>query len=165
MENKRLFAGRSQRFGLFLSILLLAGACTRAGENSQNVALITEEEAALPASAGDLERGSTQACGPSDIRVESPRGGRTYPSPLSVQVRFTPSSGATIDLASIRIELLKLGLKIDLTPRARDYITAAGISMSKAEVPRGNHRVRISVADTSGKKCSEDVEFTVTRER
>ena len=157
MENKRSFVGWSQRFGLFLSIGLLAGACTRQG----NVTLITKEEAALPAPTGDLERGGLQPCGPPDIRVASPKGGKTYPSPLSVQVRFTPSSGATIDLASIRVELLKLGLKVDLTPRARDYITAAGISMPNAKVPRGNHRVRISVADTSGKKCSEEIEFTV----
>jgi hypothetical protein len=174
MNGERWMARQLRGLGLALStlsillLLLLGGACAGSAGRSGtpgSVPLITEEEAALPAPAGELERGPKEECGPPEIRVESPRGGETYRSPLPVQVRFVPSSGATIDPTSIRVELLKLGFTKDLTQRAREFITAAGISMPSAEVPRGTHRVRISVADTSGKRCSEDVQFTVARGR
>lgn len=144
---------------LAVLLLLLAG-CTGVTKRPSTAPLITEEEAALPPPAPETERGT---CGPPEIRVESPRDGGTYRPPVPVEVRFTPSNGSEIDLASVRIELLKLGMKIDLTQRAREHITPGGIAMPKAEIPRGTHRVRISVADTSGKKCSETVEFTVGR--
>lgn len=146
--------------GLVLAVGLLVSGCATTAKRSGTVPLITEEEAALPSAPAENDRGD---CGPPDIRIGSPENGRTYRPPVPVSVGFTPSVNSRIDLASVRIELLKLGIKIDLTERAREYIQATGIDLPKADIPRGNHRVRISVADTSGKSCSEIVEFTVTR--
>lgn len=145
---------------LTLVILFFLAGCAGAARRSETVPFITEEEAALPPAPAERERGD---CGPPEIRIESPRDGETYRRPVPVEVRFTPSMGSRIDLASVRVELLKLGMKIDLTERAREYIKALGIDMPAAEIPRGTHRVRITVADTNGKSCSEVVEFTVSR--
>jgi len=148
------------RLALSLAVYLLVTGCTATTRSSETVPLITEEEAALPPAPEEHERG---ACGPPEIRIDSPKYGATYRASVPVDVRFKPSDNSQIDLASIRIELLKLGVKIDLTERAREYIKATGIDYPQAKIPSGNHRVRISVGDTSGKSCSEVVEFTVAQ--
>lgn len=146
--------------GLPLVVCLLASGCAATTQRSETVVLITEEEAALPPAPEEIDRG---VCDLPNIEIESPQNGGTYSPPIPVTVRFTPSATARIDLASVRIELLKLGLSKDLTERARPYIREAGIDMPGAEIPRGSYRVRISVADTSGKSCSQVVEFTIRR--
>lgn len=145
--------------GLALAALLLCG-CAGASGRGAGVPLITQEEAAMPDAPEERER---QVCGPPEIRVRSPQDGETYRPPVPVDVQFIPSSGARIDPATVRVELIKLGVRIDLTERAREHISASGISLPRAEVPRGRHRVQITVGDTSGEKCSETVQFTVTR--
>lgn len=145
--------------GLALSILLLGGCAGSLGRGP-GVPLITQEEAAMPDAPEERDR---QVCGPPEIRVRSPQDGETYRPPVPVDVQFTPSSGARIDPSTIRIELIKLGVRIDLTERAREFISASGISLPRAEVPRGRHRVQVTVGDTSGRKCSETVQFTVAR--
>lgn len=144
---------------MLIASLLLSG-CAGAARPSESVPLITEEEAAMPPPPPERERGG---CGPPEIRITSPRNEGTYRHSVPIDIRFTPSIGSQIDLTSVRIELLKLGMKIDLTERAREHIRAMGVAIPAAEIPRGTHRVRISAADTSGKSCSEVVEFTVSR--
>lgn len=144
---------------LALAALLLCG-CAGIRGRGPGVPLITQEEAAMPDAPEERDR---QVCGPPEIRVRSPRDGGTYRAPVPVDVQFTPSSGARIDPATIRIGLIKLGLTIDLTDRAREFISASGISLPGAEVPAGRHRVQVTVADTSGNQCSTTIRFTVTR--
>lgn len=151
---------RFRGLGLPLAVCLLLSACSAATRNSETVPLITEEEAALPPAPAERERGS---CGPPEIRIDSPREGVTYQQPVPVTIRFAPSVNARIDPASVRIELLKFKREIDLTGRVREHIKAAGIEVPGADIPRGTHRVRITVADSSGKSCFEVVEFKVTR--
>lgn len=141
------------------AVLLLLG-CAGTRGHAPGVPLITQEEAAMPDAPEERDR---QVCGPPEIQVRSPRDGGTYRPPVPIDVQFTPSSGARIDPSTIRIGLIKLGLKIDLTDRAREFISASGISLPRAEVPAGKHRVQVTVGDTSGKHCTETIQFTVTR--
>ncbi|HVG08599.1 MAG TPA: hypothetical protein VNM67_12900 [Thermoanaerobaculia bacterium] len=138
--------------------LLLLGGCAGTRGRGPGVPLITEEEAAMPDAPEERDR---QVCGPPEIQIRSPLNGRTYPPPVPVEVRFIPSSGARIDPSTIRIGLIKLGMKIDLTERAHEYISASGISLPRAEIPTGRYRVQVTVGDSSGRKCSETVQFTV----
>jgi hypothetical protein len=146
---------------LSLPILLCAvSSCASGSTHRQTVVLVTEEEAAQPDTPPETPRGACSETGPG-IEVRSPADGQSYPAPLPVEVRFTPSAGARIDLSRIRVRLLKGPLGFDLTGRARPFLSEQGVSMPRADLPRGTHRVEITVADTAGRSCSAIVSFTV----
>jgi hypothetical protein len=52
---------------------------------------------------------------------------------------------------------------VDLTERARSFITPNGIEIKDAKVPPGTHTIRISVSDTEGRSGSADLTFSVTK--
>jgi len=113
------------------------------------VKLLTEEEATLQEAkdfgfAGD----NLQKDGPG-IKLISPDQDRELHSPVKLDVRFRPQTGSKVDLSSLRVECLKI-INIDLTPRVRPYLTPYGIDMENVNIPAGNYRIRVSVADTKG---------------
>ncbi len=50
---------------------------------------------------------------------------------------------------------------VDLTQRAKAFITPDGIEIKNAEVPPGTHTIRVSVADTDGRIGSADITFSI----
>ena len=118
--------------------------------------LVTPEEAALPpaAEAASLTRGApteisreVSDLGPL-IEILKPTEGVTLSSPTEITVRFTPK-GDPIDWGTLHIWLVKL-INIDITDRVRPYVTSGGIEIPDAQLPRGHHTVRISLADMTG---------------
>jgi hypothetical protein len=71
-------------------------------------------------------------------------------SPLKLQVKFQSYGGADIDPASIKVTYLK-NPAVDLTPRVKPFAQAADIDMPNAELPPGNHDIRIDVKDSAGR--------------
>jgi hypothetical protein len=69
-------------------------------------------------------------------------------SPLRFRLRFE-TRGSRIDLASLKVTYLKSPL-VDLTNRVREYAGPSGIDMPEAEVPPGDHKIRIEVSDADG---------------
>lgn len=110
-------------------------------------ALITPEEAALPAMKGAVatsNRGITR--GPKITVDES--GAKT--APIRFQVKFQPLGGSTIDLDGLKVIYLKQP-NVDLTPRVRPFVQPTGIDMPDALLPPGDHLVRIDVKDSEGR--------------
>lgn len=113
------------------------------------VNLLTEEEASLQEAkdfgfaAEDMPKD-----GP-NIKVLSPDRDRDLQSPFKLAVRFEPRPGSKVDLSTLRVECLKI-ITVDLTSRVRPYVTSNGINMENVKIPAGNHRIRVSVADTVG---------------
>lgn len=113
--------------------------------------LITENEAALPSAKGELKtRGIARGPG---IKVVSPDTTSTIKGVFDLKVQFEPRGGNKIDPASIRVTYLK-SPNIDLTPRLKTAISDSGIEFSKAEVPAGEHALRISVKDAEGRETN-----------
>ena len=115
--------------------------------SAQAAALITAEEAALPAMKGAVAnsgRGITR--GPK-ITVTEESGVK---SPIHFQVKFQPLGGSTIDLDGLRVLYLKQP-NVDLTPRVKPFVQPTGIDMPDAQLPPGNHLVRIDVKDSEGR--------------
>jgi hypothetical protein len=111
-------------------------------------ALITPDEAALPAQKGAVatsNRGITR--GPK-ITVSDETG--TRPSPIRFQVKFQPLGGSTIDLDGLKVIYLK-SPNVDLTPRVKPFTQQTGIDMPDALLPPGDHLVRIDVKDSEGR--------------
>jgi hypothetical protein len=111
--------------------------------------LITEQEASLPpeqiaASARAISRGP---------RIELVQPGETANSPMHFQLKFQSFGGAGINTGSIRVVYLK-SPEVDITPRVARFVQPAGIDIPDAEVPTGQHSIRVEVTDSEGRTRS-----------
>jgi hypothetical protein len=70
-------------------------------------------------------------------------------SPVSIVARFTPLSGHEVDLSTLKVEWLKF-ITFDLTSKVRPFATQEGIMAEEVSLPRGRHKLRISLGDTGG---------------
>lgn len=120
---------------------LLATTSAQAGP------LITKEEAKLPAAAKVTMRGGLTR-GPK-VKIISPAE-QVLKSPFDMKVKFESFGGAKIDPASVKVTYLKTPL-VDLTDRVKPFMSADGIDFAKAEVPPGEHEIRVQVTDTDGR--------------
>jgi hypothetical protein len=110
-------------------------------------ALITPEEAALPPMKGAVansNRGITR--GPKITVTEE----SAAKSPIRFQVKFQPLGGSTIDLDGVKVIYLRQP-NVDLTSRVKPFTQATGIDMPDAQLPPGDHLVRIDVKDSEGR--------------
>lgn len=123
--------------------------------------LITPEEAALPAAAGEsLTRGISRGPG---VKLVSPSAdfGPTK-APFALKIAFEPRGGNTIDPASVKVVYLKSPF-VDLTPRLQNSITEMGIVLPEVGVPAGEHNLKITVKDTDGRETNSIVRLVVTQ--
>ena len=136
MKNRSANAFRTA----FLASLLTVPVSAYAAE------LITADEAALPVMKGAVansNRGITR--GPK-ITV----GEESGKSPIRFQVKFQPLGGSTIDTDGVKVIYLKQP-NVDLTPRLKSFVQPTGIDMPDAQLPPGDHLVRIDVKDSEGR--------------
>ncbi|CAD5373265.1 conserved hypothetical protein [Rubrivivax sp. A210] len=98
------------------------------------------------------------------IRVVSPTtvaGGGGVAAPVRIEVAFKPAPGARIVPSSFRV-LYGL-LKIDLTDRLRKHATVSesGVVVEQAQVPDGQHRLILQVADDQGNTAEQELRLRV----
>jgi hypothetical protein len=130
-----------------MSIVLLA--CCNFNLEALAGQIITEKEANLPAQRGDLKtRGISRGPG---IKILSPDSAVPVRGVFDLRVVFEQRSGHRIDPDSVRITYLKSPV-VDLTPRLKSGISEGGIAYLKAEVPQGEHMLRIVVRDIEGRE-------------
>jgi hypothetical protein len=113
--------------------------------------LITTEEAALPPQKGAVPnsaRGITR--GP---KIQAPETAAALPSPMRFQVKFQTFGGSNIDLDALKVTYLRSPV-VDLTPRIKPFAQATGIDMPDAQLPPGEHLVRVDVKDSEGRTAS-----------
>ncbi len=121
--------------------------------------LVTPEEAARPASIPEtlgfraLTRGQT-------IRVVSPDAVGPLKTPLNLRLQFQAHGGSVIDPDSVKVTYLKEP-KVDLTERMRRHIQAQGIDMRDAELPPGEHQLRVEVKDRDGRMSVEVINLMI----
>jgi hypothetical protein len=121
--------------------------------------LITEQEASLPAKRGIAfdARGITRA-----PRIELVQPGEAAYSPMRFQIRFLPSGGANVELTTLRVTYLKTP-EVDLTSRVAAFAQPSGIDIPDAEVPVGEHYIRIDLTDSEGRTRSSVFSLRVSR--
>ena len=122
--------------------------------------LITEKEAALPQApeTGMATRGLTR--GPGIVLLEPAAGARNLKSPLPLKIRFIGHNNVAIDPASVRLTYLRVP-SVDLTERVKNHLTKDGIDMAQADVPPGNHLIRVDVRDAEGRMGSATILLSV----
>lgn len=111
--------------------------------------LVTKEEGALRDAPSLLYKAGNALNDGPEIEIVTPDTPKSYKSPLKIIVSFFPRNGKKIDLTKLKVEYLKM-FTIDLTKRVLPYTSEEGIKIEKAELPPGNHKIRITLADTEG---------------
>jgi hypothetical protein len=132
--------------------LLIVGAAAMMSVASVPVyaaqVLITDEEAKLPppkAAIATDRRGITRGPKIDFVAVSDP-----LHSPMHLQMKFESFGGAKIDPDSVKITYLRTP-NVDLTTRMKSFVQASGIDMPDAELPVGDHMLRVDVKDSEGR--------------
>ncbi|HTY02523.1 MAG TPA: hypothetical protein VMC81_02225 [Rhodocyclaceae bacterium] len=134
------------RIGLLLALSVLC-----AGPAFADV-LITESEARLPAA---VPPPATRAItrGPT-IRVLSPDvAAKSLSSPFPLRIAFEPHGGAKIDPSLVKLTYLR-SPNVELVDRVKAGLTEKGVELPSAEVPPGEHQLRVTVIDSDGRQSS-----------
>ncbi len=145
---------------LFVSAIMLVGSSRMvlAESPSSGFWMITPEEAAMAAPVVEpdaiRERGffggdepSLSNTGP-EIQLKKPGADAAPSSPMEIEIQFIPRH-APVDLTTIKVTLVKI-IDIDLTERVKPYVTEEGLHIKDANLPSGEHTVRVSLGDTNG---------------
>jgi hypothetical protein len=133
---------------LALMVVCAASAITIPSAACASHVLITEDEARLPPPKGALtadRRGITR--GP---KIEVIVDGEQVHSPVHLQLKFESFGGAKIDPDSIRVTYMKTPT-VDLTERIKSFVRANGLDMPDAELPPGDHMIRVDIKDSEGR--------------
>ena len=138
------------------SIFLLITVCNVAAY-AETLQLITLEESNLPAGTATKLRGPF--AGPV-IEVVTPPSDVAQKTPVKFFIRFKSLSGSAVDIESVRLIYIKTPL-IELTERVRPFITPTGIQLSSADVPPGDHLIRIQLKDAVGRTAAAYANFSV----
>jgi hypothetical protein len=138
--------------------LLVAATIADMPKAAAGVILITPEEAKLPA---PTQLASTRAItrGPR-IEVSNLDDGKLH-SPLHFNLKFRAFGGSSIDLDSLSVTYLR-GSNVDLTQRVRPYARPTGIDIPDAEVPPGEHAIRVDLKDSEGRAATVNFVLAVT---
>ena len=101
--------------------------------------------------------------GPPSIILVRPDVSAPIRNPATIEVQFTAGPGNTINMQSFRATYGWLG--IDVTRRILQHATKTLNSLTAADVdlPRGSHRVTLSIADSTGKRASRTFNLSVAR--
>ncbi len=133
-----------------IGLLAIAAVPGFAQPSGDRIVLISEKEAALPvASTADMTFRAGITRGPKVVLV-LPTANDGAHSPVHVEFRFEAHGGAKIDPGSVKITYLK-NPAVDLTERVKSFTGAGGIDIPAAEVPPGNHPIRVEVKDSEGR--------------
>lgn len=146
--------------GLFVAlwIALMAGAAA-----AQPVwHLLTTAEEARDEAAPHLAA-TSDLPGPPRIDVLRPDLSRPIQNPATIEIRFSPSPGGAIDMRTFHARYGWLG--INITRRLLDHSAATANSLVafNVDLPPGEHRVTLSIADTTGRSSSRTFNLSVSR--
>ena len=154
-----------------LRVVMLCGALLTAALDSHAEAfeLISPSEAqdeakAVAAAPPEMRTRSLPIPKPGQpaIRVLTPNAlGSTVNAPVRIEVAFKPAPGTRIVPSSFRV-LYGL-LKIDLTDRLKKHatVTETGVIVDQAQVPEGQHRLILQVADDQGNTAEQELRIRV----
>ena len=84
-------------------------------------------------------------------------------NPVTIEVRFTAGPGQSINMQTFNATYGRLGINITRRLLEHAVTTPNGLAAQNIELPRGTHRVTLSIADTSGKRASQAFRFTIAR--
>jgi hypothetical protein len=113
------------------------------------VPILADEEANLPPGTAEQETFGLRSGGPI-ITIKSPPAGHPVPTPFDIDMTFAPGpSGQPVLDETLRVKYVKL-FEIDITDRVRPHLHDNHLFVKDADIPPGQHRIRVSIADAGG---------------
>lgn len=143
---------------LQVAVLATGFALMAASPVSAGTVLISADEAKLPPPKGAVAvatRGITR--GPKVAFVGTADASK---SPMRLQLKFESFGGAKIDTDSLKVTYIK-SPAVDLTPRLKPFVKPDGIDMPDAELPPGDHVIRVDVKDSDGRTATTNFTLKV----
>ena len=126
--------------------------------------LVTPEEAqASQAAPQTLTPRTAPLVTPGAPRVNllAPNLANTVPSPTRINVRFEATSPANIKPETFKVRYGAFMLDITGRITAASKVTAEGIDVAEAALPKGSHRLFIEIQDSMGRVGERVVAFVV----
>jgi hypothetical protein len=96
------------------------------------------------------------------IRILTPTLGKTLTAPLDIELVFVPTGSTAIRPDTFRVCYLGM-LTIDITKRITDRVSVSdkGVRVSGAQLPHGQHRLVMLVADARGRLARREAVFDI----
>ena len=95
------------------------------------------------------------------INVVTPSVAGAVASPTRILVQFQPTAPALVRPETFKV--LYGTFRIDITDRitASSKVTAEGIDVAQASLPKGSHKLYLEIQDSAGRKGERPLQFVV----
>lgn len=135
---------------LSLMIMVISMVPAIAGADDAEVMLLTEAEGTMKNEThyGFAPTQTLQDSGPA-VQIVTPDMDQDQKPPFRLQVKFIPKPGSYVQPETLVVEALKFAT-LDITSRVRPFTTSRGIEIEKAKVPKGVHKIKLSISDSKG---------------
>jgi hypothetical protein len=101
--------------------------------------------------------------GPPLIQLLRPNISQPISNPTTIEVRFSAGPNAAINMRTFKATYGWLGINITGRLLAHAKQTRNTLVANNVDLSRGDHRVTLSIADTSGKRSARTFRFTVAQ--
>jgi hypothetical protein len=149
-------------WGSWLQTSVLAlGLCASACHvQAFELVSVSEMQASLGA-AEPLTAKTVAVPGAPQIEIVHPRLDTPVVSPTAIQLMFVPAASSVVRPETFKV--LYGRLRIDITQRLINAakVTAEGISVKEASLPKGSHRLLISIEDLQGRQGIKSLDFEI----
>lgn len=149
-------------WGSWLQTSVLAlGLCASACHvQAFELVSVSEMQASLGATE-PLTAKTVAVPGAPQIEIVHPRLDTPVVSPTAIQLMFVPAASSVVRPETFKV--LYGRLRIDITQRLINAakVTTEGISVKEASLPKGSHRLLISIEDLQGRQGIKSLDFEI----
>jgi hypothetical protein len=124
--------------------------------------LVSLEEMLASSSAADPLVPKTAASpGAPQIDIVHPKLDTPIASPTAIQLVFLPSASSAVRPETFKVVYGRL--RVDITQRLTQVakVTAEGVNIKEASLPKGTHRLLLSIEDQQGRQGVKSLDFEI----
>lgn len=152
----------TRKWLLVFSIATLAFASIAVARQASYL-LVTPDEvlASENAPEEEFERAVPDPYAPTIGVVRPTLTAEEFKAPVDIELKFETVDGAEIDLDTLKIQYGSL--RIDVTDRVTEHatITSEGLVSENADLPKGKHKLTVSIADSEGRVGRKQFRFRI----
>ncbi len=95
------------------------------------------------------------------IELSAPKLSTPVSSPTPIELKFQPTPPSSVKPETFKV--LYGAFEIDITKRILNVakVSATGVHVQEASLPKGKHKLLMVVEDTSGRRGNKTIEFEV----
>jgi hypothetical protein len=110
----------------------------------------------------DIPGTVTQSTAIPQIKIVAPALGKPLSAPVDIDLQFLPAASAAIKPDTFRVCYVGF-VTMDITKRITDHVavSAQGLHVAGAQLPRGHHHLVMLIADQQGQIGSRDAVFDI----